>query len=106
MLQDSHLRKNAQHLEGPGDAAVGDFVRGQVGDVLAGEEHGAAGLRSVDARDEVEERTLARPVRPDDPVDRALRNLQLNIGQRNQAAEVLRESGELKQHPSSPSGLQ
>src|SRR5947209_3856500 len=56
-------------LKSPRDAQFGDLVRGQIGNRLLVKVDRAAAGRDQ-AADDVEERRLARPVRPDQAVNR------------------------------------
>ncbi len=61
---------------------------GFAGDVLAAQ-HDAPGGRLVDAREHVEERRLARSVRADQAHDRLLRDLEVDVVDREEAPELL-----------------
>ena len=73
VLERRHRREQADVLERPRHPAREDPVRPHVGDVAALEED-APRRRPVEAGEHVEERGLARAVRPDDRDDRLLRD--------------------------------
>jgi len=53
-------------------------------------------ILAVQPGEHIEKRSLARAVRADEPVDRALRNSEAHVRQRGQAAEALRNARNLK----------
>src|SRR5205807_5437642 len=70
---------------------LGDGVRQQPFDPLAAQQHLSA-IRALEAGDDVEERTLAGPVRSDEPDDGTRRHLEADAvqnGQRKGLAELL-----------------
>src|ERR1700730_3974372 len=77
-------------LEGAGDAEPGDAIGGLLRDVLILEKNPSRG-RAVDARDQVEDGTLAGTVRPDDREYLALLHRERDGIDRLQAAEMQRE---------------
>jgi len=83
-----HLPEQADVLEGPADAELGDRVRRLAGQVVAVEEDLARG-RPVDPREHVEERRLARAVRPDQADDALPRDREVHVVHRDEAAELL-----------------
>src|SRR5207237_1409473 len=73
-----------------------DLVRVEADDA-APVEHDVARVRPEDARDQVEERRLAGPVRADHADDLALANLQVELADHAQAAERLAHAVQLEQ---------
>ena len=98
VLDHAHALEDAQHLEGARDAEPRDLVRLLAGDVLAVEHDAGAGLGLVDAGNQVEERALARAVRPDDAAHLALLHGQIDLRDGGEAAEPLGQVLDLKQH--------
>ena len=78
-------------LERPPDAEAREPVRAQRGELGLAEPHGARG-RPVEPADHVEAARLARPVRPDQGVDRAGLDGELHAVQRRDAAEAQRHA--------------
>ena len=74
-------------LERPRDAEPGDPVRRQLGDVLP-VEHQPPGGGRIDAADQVEDRRLARAVRPDDGKHLPRPHLEAHALHRADAAEI------------------
>jgi len=74
-------------LEGAGDPELGDTERRRLGDVLILEIDPARG-RAVDPRDQVEDRTLSRPVGADDRKNLALLHREADGVDRLQAAKM------------------
>ena len=106
VLERRHLLKEADVLERPADAALGGGVWRRTGDVPAVEDDAARG-RLVDAGDHVEERRLAGAVGPDQAHDGALRDREVDVVDRDQAAELLSQRVDLEQevaHPGPSSG--
>src|SRR6478735_9743240 len=96
VLAQRHLLEEARDLEGAGDAERGDLLRGLAGDVLAVEEDGA-GRRGEEAGEQVEQGRLAGAVGPDERVDRALRDRQVDAGDRREPSELLGQGSGLAQ---------
>ena len=88
VVEHGHVPPEEHVLEGPAQAARGDFVWGEADQVLPLEGDAALG-RAVDAGDEVEDRGLAGPVRPDEPAYRTGRHAQGVVVHRAQPAEVV-----------------
>src|SRR5262249_62131330 len=80
-------------LTGARSAAAGDAVRGQAVDAL-GRVPDLAGARAVYPSDEIDQRRLARPVRPDQADDLARCELERHVVDGEQAAEAPRHIGE------------
>ena len=78
-------------LERPPDAEAREPVRAQRGELGLAEPHGALG-RPVEPADHVEAARLARPVGPDQGVDRAGLDGELHLVQRGDAAEAQRDA--------------
>jgi hypothetical protein len=94
-LDRAHRPEQADVLERPRYAHRHDLVRPATGDV-APLERDRARRRRVQAREDVEERRLARPVRPDDRDDRATRDRERDVVDGRQAAELLRDADGLE----------
>src|SRR5690606_25159166 len=84
--------QDAHELEGAGDAAPRDLVRGQAGNALSRQAYLAAGRRQR-AGDQVEHGGLARPVRPDQAEDLAFADVEADIVDGDEAAELLARAG-------------
>ena len=69
--------------------------RRSLGDAASLEEHLPL-LRAAKARDHVEQRGLARPVRPDEPDDRRGRHGDAYVGQRDEPPETDRDAARLE----------
>jgi hypothetical protein len=83
-------RKRPHDLEGARDAGLADFFGRQARDRLAFE--GDASLVGrVDAREQIEQGRFARPVRPDDRVDRPLLDAERNVVDGHEAAKAFRD---------------
>jgi hypothetical protein len=89
-LQHAHAAEQARALEGPPQPHPGELVGRAPHRVLA-EELDLAGRRPVDAADDVEQRGLARAVRPDHRMDGALADVEIDVAERDQAAEAARQ---------------
>src|SRR5208283_1529736 len=70
-------------------------MRCQPGDVLAAEPHGTI-LRRIDARDQVEQRGLARPIGTDDRENQPERNAEADVAHGAHAAEGDRQTLDLE----------
>src|SRR5579864_1813646 len=90
VLERRHMLEEADVLEGPPHAALGDRVRRLAGDVLA-EKGNPARRRSVDAGEHVEEGRLPGAVRPDQRDDLATRDDEVDVVDGDEAAELLAE---------------
>ncbi len=96
IVLDRERRERPHDLEGAADAAPADLVGRQAVDALAGESDRAA-VGRVDAGDHVEQSGLAGAVRADHREDRALRHLEADLVDREQAAEALADRLDRKQ---------
>ena len=96
VLERRHGAEEADVLERAADAERGDLVLRQPGDVLA-VEHDLARRRRVGARQHVEERRLARAVRPDQARDRAARHDEVDVLDGDEPAELLAHAARLEQ---------
>jgi hypothetical protein len=87
VLQDRHVREHGRDLERADDAAARDLGRRFAGDV-----HAVVRDRSLGGMQElgqqVEERGLAGPVRPDQCMDVAAAHLQIDVVHRDEALEL------------------
>src|SRR5581483_761747 len=104
VLERRHVLEQADVLEGAADAALRERVRRPPRHVLAGEEDGAR-RRLVDAGQHVEERRLARAVRADQADDRAGGDAEVDVVDRDEAAELLAQALGAKdrlRHPPPP----
>src|SRR5581483_6290607 len=97
VLQGGHVVEQPDVLKRPGDAACGDLVGRQIGDVGAVEVDPAA-VQRVDPGDEVEERGLASAVRADHRDDRAARDREVDLVDGDEAAEDLGDFLGLEKH--------
>ena len=91
-----HVRERLHDLVRAPDPQRGDAVICEPGDLRAAKAHAARArlLRAGDAR---ERRRLARAVRPDQPRQRAFRDVQIDAVERAQRAESLRQAAHFKQ---------
>src|SRR5205807_1455107 len=89
VVEGRHVGEEPDLLKRPSDAELGDLVGLEPGDVLPLENDRARGRR-VDAGDRVEERGLARTVRPDEREDLALADLETDLVDRRQSSETFR----------------
>src|SRR6185295_6461677 len=96
VLEHRHAPERPRNLEAAGDAAACPQVRRQLGDVLAAEHH-AAGLRTQRAGNAVDQRRLARAVRPDQPEPFAFADIDADIVERGEATEGLGQGRNLQQ---------
>src|SRR6185437_13318404 len=96
VLFHGQIQEKAQRLEGARDPAARDLVRLEAEDRLPLEAN-VPGVGLVDARHEVEQRRLARAVRPDHADDLALVDVQVEPVDAREAAEVLRHALDLEQ---------
>src|SRR5262249_1403521 len=78
---------HARTLKGARHAGAIDRLRRGAGHVDAGE-NDAALVLSVDAGDDIEQRGLTRAVRPDEPDDLALLDVEIDAIERDEAAEA------------------
>ncbi len=90
VLQQRHFLEDADVLKGAGNAQARDVVRFAPSQILAVELNAPAG-RGQQAGDQVEDGRFAGPVGANQAKDAALRNLQINLLQNPQAAEVARQ---------------
>ena len=118
VLQHGHVHEQPQRLERARDPEPGDDVRRPARDRLCcprlGDEPDVSRARLVHAGDHVEDRGLARAVRPDDADHLTLADLQVQLGQGAQPAERQGQPVELengahvatstRRCPSSPCG--
>ena len=96
VLQHRRLVEQLDVLEGPRDPQRGDLVRRARQDALALEAYVALG-GVVEPRDQVEDRRLAGPVRPDQREDLALLDGERNLVDRHDAAEAQGDVVDLEQ---------
>ena len=97
VLLDRHVQEEPKRLERARDALAVDLVRREPDDRLA-LERDLSLVDLVHARHEVEERRLARAVRPDHAHDLVLVDVEVEVRDHLQAAEGLRDARELE-HP-------
>src|SRR5207244_3512450 len=88
VLDRGHLREEADVLERAADARLRDRV-GRLGRDVDSVEDDRPGGRLVDAGQHVEERRLPRAVRADQADDRALRDREVEVVDREETAELL-----------------
>ena len=96
VLERGHLLEEADVLERPADTALGGVCGGEPAMSLPSKTI-AARRRLVDPGDHVEERRLAGAVRADQADDRALGDREVDVVDRDQAAELLAERVDLEQ---------
>jgi hypothetical protein len=96
VLADRHRGEQAEVLERARDTQLGDPMRLAREHVLAVEPD-RAGLRRVQPADAVEERRLARAVRPDEPADLTAFDIERRLVQRCDASELNSETVDLQQ---------
>ncbi len=95
VLERGERREHRGHLERADHPAAGDVRRPRVRDVLAPEPDLAAG-HGHEAGQQVEDGGLARPVRPDERVDRPARDAQRHPVHRHELVELLHEPAGLE----------
>src|SRR5690242_8723682 len=86
VLKHAHAAEETDVLKRACDAGCGNSVRAQTRDVASIETDGA-GIRSIDAGDEIEKRGLAGTVRADDGDDGLARHAERNVVHGDQATE-------------------
>ena len=89
VVENGEFREQADVLEGAGNAALCDLVGLQPHDALPVEGDGARG-GLVNSRKEVESRGLSRTVRPNEPHQLALVDVEIEIRDRLESAEDFR----------------
>src|SRR5438552_15378180 len=100
VVEGRELGKDADELERPTHPARADTVRSHADEALAAQPD-VTRVRRERARDAVEERGLARTVRPDQPDDLPRLDGDVDAGQRREPAEVLGDAADLEEaHPS------
>ena len=87
VVADRQIGEQLEPLERAGDAEPGPLVRVEPADVAAVEQDPARGRR-LQAGDDVEQRRLARAVRPDQTGDLAGARVEVDVGERAVAAEL------------------
>ena len=95
VAQHARVVEQLDVLERARDAHAGDLVRRHAGDVAILVEQAPRG-RLVEPRDHVEDRRLAGAVGADDGEDLALADLEIDVVDRLEAAEVERETVDLE----------
>ena len=105
VLVDRQAAEQVGDLERTREAALADAVRRQVANLRAVQAHGAR-VRREHARHEVEQRGLAGAVRADQRVDLAGVDDETRIGDRADAAEVLRHGVDLQHRALARGGTQ
>src|SRR4029079_8403210 len=96
VLPHGHVQEQPQRLERAGDPLARDLVGLEAADALTREPDVALG-RLVDAGDEVEQRRLARAVRPDHAHDLALVDVEVELRHARETAERHRDLLEFEQ---------
>ena len=96
VLGHGEIGEGLELLEGARDAAAGDAVGPQAGDLAAVEED-AAGVGRLEAGDQVEQRRLAGAVGADDAEDLALVDIEGDVGVGGEAAEALGHAFDVEQ---------
>src|SRR5580765_7007275 len=95
VVEGGQLGEERHLLEGAGDAVARAVVARQVRHVPAAQEDLAARGR-LSARDDVEERALARAVRPDEADELALAHRERHAVERGETAELLADAADLE----------
>ena len=90
-------REQARLLERPTQPALGPLVRGEVLDVLAGQDDAPA-VHLQEAGDAVEQRRLAGAVLPDEPDDLTLAEVERHLVDGPDPAEALHDVADLEDH--------
>src|SRR5690606_30939865 len=88
VLEDRELRKDGGDLEGADDAAPGDLGRLFVGDFVP-VEHDTARRWCKEFGQQVEAGGFACPIGPDEGMDAASTHLEVDVADRDKAAEFL-----------------
>ena len=104
VVEHAHHVQRLRHLERPHEPAARDRVRGQPVDRAAVEPDRAA-VGALEARDDVEERRLARAVRADQRRDRAALDDEARAVDRAHAAVALLDAFDLEDRRHSPSSI-
>src|SRR5581483_4214493 len=95
VLERGHVLEEPDVLKRAADAALGEDVRRPVREILVREDDSAR-RRLVDAGEHVEERRLSGAVRADEADDRPLWHDEVDIVDRDEAAELLAHRKRLK----------
>src|SRR5262249_9424761 len=98
VLEDRDLREDVGDLERLGHAEAIEELGRPPREVVAAKAH-AAGRGRVESGDHVEQRGLAGAVGPDDREDLTRPNLERDVVERGQSAEVAREPFDLQHRP-------
>ena len=93
VVDHAHPRERPELLERARDAQPAHAVRGEAGEPLAVQAH-LARVGMIEAADDLEQRGLARPVRPDDAHQLARRDLEGDLAVGDDAAESLGDAAE------------
>src|SRR5262249_23185046 len=96
VLLHGHVEEEPEGLEGARDAALDDLMRLEPDHALSGELD-LARVGCVDAGDQVEQRRLAGPVRPDHAHDLALVHVEVEPVDAQQSPEALRDAAQVEQ---------
>src|SRR5207253_10138467 len=88
VVEDRQRQRQARTLKGSRYSGLIDRTRARIRDVNAIEGH-ASGIRTVNTRDHVEKRRLARTVRADEADDFVRRNAEIETVEREHATEPL-----------------
>ena len=109
VVEDAEVAEHAAVLERAREAGRGQPFRPRPGHVGAGEAH-RAGIRPVEAADQVEQRGFAGAIWADDADELAIGHVEVNAGHRRDALEAPDQAAHLQQRaghhtvPSSPCG--
>ena len=98
VFDDGELRKEAHVLERARDANRGDF-RGFHRSQIGAFEPRFSGIGADDAGDDVEERGLARAVRPDETENSTFRDAEADVVNGAQSPEFFRDAAKIEEHP-------
>ena len=101
LSSNAQIREDAAVLEGAREAELGEPFGRKARDRPAVEQD-LARVRGVEARDEIEERGLAGPVRADDADELVLVNREIDGVHGRQAAEAPGQAADLEQHHTVP----
>src|SRR3546814_457940 len=88
VFQRAHVREDRRDLKGPGETQASDLRRSQARDVLPLVDN-AAGGRLEKLREKIEAGGLAGSIRPDQGMDGAARDREIDAAHGNEAPELL-----------------
>src|SRR5207342_2907334 len=101
VLQHRHVREQVHVLERAGDPELRYLMRAQSDDAVA-EERDLSRVGRIEAGDDVEQRALARSVRPDHAEDLARIDMHVEPSERRESAELLADPLDLQERLGHP----